>query len=369
VRLDPRQRLLETAQEPHANVDPLFDNRVPKAFRFLYTGVGLSIAASEFASAATATGRLNAITGFASFESSLRRDLRRTGHVLIARDRETDIALGAGANLYFGRKVNRQRRRARVRLFETVSLLNGRSLDPRGGVRIVERLALIDDTRGFAWWPEWGRALSVAMSARHTLRTEGVRDHRHDLMFDAGWVHLWRLAKDHVIATSLFFEMVVPLVGDPEFRSLGRVGGIGGLSGYGADEVFGLGVASLQLEYRHVFVNDLPINIVHLAWLRSIGGTLFGGVATHSHCRDYGGWFGAKSWYGNIGYALTGYLSILGVTPQLVRVEVAVPLVRRRGVDCLDVELPDYLAEVQGIDDPSRILPPVQVNLTFQQTF
>ncbi len=369
VRVDPRTRLRETPQAPHANVDPIFDNRVPKSFRFLYTGVGLSIAASEFVSAATATGRLNAISGFVSFESSLRRDLRYTGHVNIARDRETDISLGTGANVWFGRKVNLQRRRSRVRFFETVSLLNGRSLDPRGGVRLIERIALIDDTRGFVWWPEKGYSLGISASARHTLRTEGEKDHRHDLQFDASWVHLWRIAKDHVIASSLFVEMVVPLVGDPEFRSLGRVGGIGGLSGYGGDEVFGLGIASLQLEYRHVFVNDLPINLVHLAWLRSIGGVLFGGVSTHSHCEDYGGWFSAKSWYGSIGYALTGYLSILGVTPQLVRLEVAAPLVRRTGVPCLGEQLPAYLAEVQGVDDPDRLLPPVQVNLTFQQTF
>ncbi|HET6583685.1 MAG TPA: hypothetical protein VFG69_09560, partial [Nannocystaceae bacterium] len=369
VRLDPRTRLLETPQPPHENVDPLFDNRSPKAFRFLYTGVGLTIAAAEFASAATATGRLNAISGFAAFESSLRRDLRRTGSVLIARDRETDIALGASSTFYFGRKINRQRRRGRVRVGQTVALLNGRSLDPRGGVRLIERVSLVDETRGFSWWPERGHLLELSASARQTLRIEGLRDDRHDLVFDAAWVQLWRIAKDHVIASSLFLEMVVPLARDPEFRALARVGGIGGLSGYGADEVFGLGLASLQVEYRHVFVNDLPLNLVHIAWLRSIGGVLFGGVASHSHCRDYDGWFGKNSWYGSVGYALTGYLSVLGVTPQLVRLEVAVPLVRRRNVECLGKSLPDYLAEVQGVDDPRRLLPPVQVNLTFQQSF
>lgn len=368
VRLDPRTRLYETAL-PRRNVDPLFDNRRPASFRFLYTGVGLSIAASEFLSAATVAARFNAITGFAQFESSLRRDLRRTGAVQIARDRETDISVGAGAYFWFGRKINRQRRRSRVRLFQTVSLLNGRSLDPRGGVRLQERISIIDDTRGFVWWPERGYSLALSVGPRHTLRTGSPHDDRHDLLFDASWIHLWRLAKDHVIATNVFVEWMVPLSGRPEFRALPRVGGIGGLSGYQADEAFGLGVASAQVEYRHVFINDLDVNLAHLAWLRSLGGVLFAGTASASQCESLRGWFGRHSWYANLGYALTGYFSILGVTPQLVRLEVSAPLVRYRGERCLGKVLPDYLAEVQHLPSATRILPPVYVNLTFQQSF
>ena len=369
VRLDPRNRTLQTARKPKDNVDPLFNDRKPRSFRFLYTGVGLSIAASEFLSARTVTARFNAITGFALFEGSLRRDLRRTGHVQIARDRETDIAVGAGTNLWFGGKVTRQRRRARVRLFETVALLNGRTLDPRGGLRLIETVALVDDTRTFGWWPERGRSLDVALSARHTLRTEGVRDHRHDLVVDVGWVQLWRLAKDHVIATSVLAELINPLVGASEFRALSRVGGIGGLSGYAADEAFGRAVANAQVEYRHVFINDLRPNFVHLAWLRSIGGIAFAGASTAASCDSLRGWFGANSWYGTVGYALTGYLSILGVAPQLVRVEVAAPLVRYRNERCLGQQLPDYLAQVQGLESAVPLLPPVSFNVTFQQSF
>ena len=81
------------------------------------------------------------------------------------------------------------------------------------------------------------------------------------------------------------------------------------------------------------------------------------------------GWFAGKSWYGTVGYALTGYLSILGVTPQVVRLEVAVPLVRYRNERCLGKALPDYLAEVQGVPSATRLLPPVSLNVTFQQSF
>lgn len=369
VRLDPRLRLLEHPQPPRTNVDPMFDNRVPAQFRFLYTGAGLSIAASEFVNAATTAARFNALTGFVSFEGSLRRDLRSTGHVLVLRDRETNVAVGTGANFWFGRKVNRQRRRARVRLFATTSWLNDRSLDPRGGVRLSERLALIDDTRGFSWWPEKGRSVGLGLTARQTIRVDdGPKDHRFDLALDAGWVHLWRLAHGHVIATALGAEMVVPLVRDPEFRGLTRVGGIGGLSGYTADEIFGLATATAQLEYRHVMLGNLDQNFAHLAWLRSLGGVAFTGASTTSGCESYRGWFGRTSWYGHAGYAVMAYLSILGVNPQLLKVDMSFPLVRRTK-QCLGETLPDYLAEVQGIDDPGRLLPPFNINVTFQQSF
>jgi hypothetical protein len=369
VRLDPRNRLFEHARPPRTNVDPRFDNRQPAQFRFLYTGAGLSVAASEFVNAATTAARFNAVTGFVSFEGSLRRDLRRTGHLLLLRDRETNVAVGGGANLWFGRKVNRQRRRARVRMFATTSWLNARSLDPRGGLRLSERVALIDDTRGFFWWPERGRSLGVGVTARQTIRVdEGPKDHRMDLAFDAGWVHMWRLTHGHVIATSLGTEMVVPLLRDPEFRNLMRVGGIGRLSGYAADEVFGLATASGLLEYRHVLVGNLNQNFAHLAWLRSLGGVAFTGATTVSGCESLRGWFGRSSWYGHAGYAVMAYLSILGVNPQLLKVDVSFPFVRRT-TQCLQETLPDYLAEVQGIDDPGRLLPPFNVNVTFNQTF
>ena len=369
VRLDPRTRLLEQPQPPHDNVDPRFDNRYPALFRFLYTGIGVSIAASEFVNSATTAARFNALTGFVAFEGSLRRDLRRTGSLSIARDRETNLAVGAGANFWFGRKVNRQRRRSRVRLFGTTAWLNDRSLDPRGGIRVSERLAFIDDTRAFYWWPERGRSLGVGLTARQTIRIdEGPKDHRFDMVLDAGWVHLWRLAHGHVIATSLGAEMVVPLRRDPEFRNLMRVGGIGRLSGYAADEVFGLATASAQLEYRHVMLGNLRQNVAHLAWLRSLGGVAFTGVSTISGCESYRGWFGRESWYGHAGYAVMAYLSILGINPQLVKVDVSFPMVRRT-TQCRGETLPDYLGEVQGIEDVGRLLPPFNVNVTFQQTF
>ncbi len=370
VRLDPRSRLHQQAQDPHANVDPRFNDRHPPKFRFLYTGVGYSIAASEFLNATTPAARFNAIAGFASFEASLRRDLRRTGHLRVSRDRETNVGLGTSVNFWFGAKVNNQKRRSRVRVSTTGSWLNESSLDPLGGVRLTERVTLVDDTRRFSLWPERGHWLSASVSARHTLRVNEFGDDVHDLTASGSWIQLWRVAHDHVIATAVSGEMVFPVAGRSEFRNLSRLGGIGGLSGYLADEIFGQGIVLAQAEYRHVFINDLHLNLLHMGYLRSIGGALQAGAGSVSRCESFGGWFGADSWYGAVGYAADARLSIFGVTPQLFRVGVSVPLARRDST-CLDQRLPDLLGQRQGLspEQVRQVLPRFNINVTFVQSF
>ncbi len=368
VRLDPRRRLLEVPQPPRRNVDPEFNNRKPVAPRFLYTGAGLSVAASEFVNAATPNARFSAVDAFAFFEASRRHDLGTTGHVQLFHDRETWVGAAGGANLWFGAKQNRQRRRGRVSVFQTAEWLNGLGLDPGGGLRLVESLSIQHDNRGFFMWPQRGHRVGTGVGARQTLRVDGASDHRYDLVARAEWVQLWPLPNTHVLATNLGVAMVFPLASEMEFRGLVRGGGIGALGGYGGNELFGLASAWVRAEYRHEFFRNLNINVVHLAWLRHIGGVAFAGVSSLSRCDSYRGWFERESWYGQVGYGLTARTFIFGVTPQFVRLGVAVPTVRRT-TTCLDRVLPNYLAQVQGLPDASQLLSPVNVNLTFVQPF
>ena len=157
VRLDPRDAHAAEAAAAARQRRSAVRRSQPPRFRFLYTGVGLSIAASEFLAAHTPAARLNASRGFASFESSLRRDLRRTGHMfLISRDREDRLALGARGQLLVRRQDQQPRRRARVRTVRDRVAAQRPLLDPRGGVRLIERCRSVDDTRRFCWWPEKG---------------------------------------------------------------------------------------------------------------------------------------------------------------------------------------------------------------------
>lgn len=374
VRLDPRRRLEQTPLIPARqgaradNLDPRFNDRTPHQARFLYTGFGLSLAASEFANATTPAARLNAFSGFAAFEASLQRDLRRNGTFVVFKDRETIGGFGASLNNDFLGKRNRQRRRLRLRLNVSGSALSKQSLDPEGGARLVETLSLIDFTERFAWWPEKGHRIIGSVSVAHTFRPGG--DQRHSMTFLAGWAQLWPIVRGHTLATSLTVATMVPLSGEPEFRSLLRAGGIAGLAGYSADEIFGRAVTLAQMEYRHALVRNLAWNFAHVGWLREIGGSAFGGVASMSSCDGFEGWFGADSWYGQVGYGLWGKVQLLGVTPQLVRLDLAVPLTRR-DTQCLGQTLPGYLAEFQGLDasEASQLLPPFNINLVFNHPF
>lgn len=377
VRLDPRARLVETSRIPTSphnrgdNNDPLFNNRVPYQARFIYTGFGLEVAASEFATAQTAQARLNAISAFFAFEASLRRDLRRTGNFLIFKDAETIVGGTAAGNFYFGDKRNRQRRRVRLRAGASVAWLNESGLDHAGGMRLIESLRLMDDTRKFSLWPERGHVIGGGMSLSQTIRLDGSTDHRYALDLDFGWAQMWPLAHHHVLATLIDTSIVIPLASQLEFRSLNRGGGIGGLSGFTSSELFGRAVARAALEYRHVIVDDLRIPLLNLIFVRTISGALFGGVSTLSGCDSYAGWFGRGHWYGQVGYGLAARVQWFGVVPQFLRVDVAVPLGRKPGLQCLGETFPDYLGEIQGIDPDqvSRLLPPFNINVTFNQPF
>ena len=63
-------------------------------------------------------------------------------------------------------------------------------------------------------------------------------------------------------------------------------------------------------------------------------------------------------------------MQLLGVTPQLVRLDLAVP-VTRRDTQCLGQTLPGYLAEFQGLEasQASQLLPPFNINLVFNHPF
>ena len=375
--VDPRYRVLESSRIPTSpggrgdNNDPRFNNRQPGSQRFIYTGIGLAFAASEFARATTPVAKINSITGFFAFEAGRRRDLRVNGTFNVFKDRETLIGAGGAANFFFLEKLNGQRRRLRLRASLTTAWLGVRGLDPEGGVRIEEGLALTDDTRRFVQWPDRGHRISAGIRFSEVIRTQSDRsDDRIVSKLFAEWAQLWPLAHEHVLATRLSGDMTVPISGEMEYRALARVGGLDGLAAHGADEVFGRAVLRAQAEYRHVFISDLRVNVVNLAWLRSLGGAAFGGVSTHSSCVSYSGLFGPESWRGQVGYGISAYVHYLGVAPQLIRLEAAVPIGRRRSA-CLGRIFPDALAETQGLP-PQRaesLLAPVTFNLLFNQPF
>ncbi|MFV8756086.1 hypothetical protein ACNOYE_36505 [Nannocystaceae bacterium ST9] len=385
VRIDPRNRIVQTSRVPVGrfnrgnNNDPLFNDRRPAKARFVYSGFGFAVAASEFRTALASQdygAAFNSLSLLAAFETSLRRDLRETFNFTAFSDRETWVGGGAALNLWFGEKRNRQRRRTRLRFGGTGSWLTQSGLDRRGGLRLTESVGLFHDTRKYGLAPERGYMLGASVTASQVVRLEsGQNDDRYSLDFDVGWAQSFPLAHHHVLATRLDASIVVPIGSQPEFRSLNRGGGIGGLTGFTSNELFGRGLLIAALEYRHTIIDDLRIPLLNFLWLRSIGGVAFGGVASLSSCDSLKGWFGRDSWYGYYGYGLTANMQIFGVTPQFIRIDVSAPI-GRESTECMGQLLPNYIARRRSertgepYDPDLKVrLPPVNVNVSFNQPF
>lgn len=385
VRVDPRNRVVQTSRlrvgrfNRGDNNDPLFNDRHPHKARFVYSGFGFAVAASEFRKGIQDKDygtAFNSLTLIAIFETSLRRDLRQTFNFTAFSDRETWVGGGAALNLWLGQKRNRQRRRTRLRFGSSGSWLTESGLDRRGGLRLTESVGLFHDTRKYSLSPERGYSLGASVTATQTLRLEpGQTDNRYSLDFDVGWAQSFPLAHHHVLATRLDASIMVPLASEPEFRSLNRGGGLGGLIGFTSNELFGRGLLIGALEYRHTIIDDLRIPLLNSLWLRSIGGVAFAGTASLSSCDGLRGWFGRGSWYGYYGYGLTANMQIFGVTPQFFRVDVSAPI-GRGSTECLGELLPNYIVRRRSertgepYDPDQKIrLPPVNVNVSFNQPF
>lgn len=375
VRLDPRARLVETSRIPTSagnrgdNNDPLFNNRVPKQGRFVYAGFHLAFEASEFATAQTTQAKLSAVDAGFSFIASARRDVGRSARFGMFTSRETVVGGDARFYVSLGPKRNRQYRRWTLAFGTSVSWLLAGGLDQAGGLRMVESAQLSHNTTKFSFWPERGHRVYGALAAAQTIRTDGAPDHRFILQLDGGWRQFWPLARNHVLATAIDAAMVIPIASELEFRSLQRGGGEAGLIGFTGNELFGRAIARGLIEYRHMIIDDLRLPLFNLVHVRAFTGALFGGVASLSSCDDYSGWFGRNSWYGQVGYGLGSRFEWFGVSPQLIRMNVAVPIGRRTGVRCLGETLPDYLGEVQGVEDYAPLLPPLTINFTYSHLF
>lgn len=377
IEIDPEGRLQEVARIPtrswesSAQGDPRFNNRWPAARRFVYTGVYFNLALAEMLRAQTRKARLRGFSGFLSWEAGRKRDLRRMFYFSLAKGRESWISGMAGMYLQLGRKVSGNRRRWQLRGDLKLDWLSDGGLDPQGGLRFRQRLAAVHDTRRFRRTPATGHRLRATLSRSDLWLQEGVGAFVHGSVWfgSLSYSHFFRLAHHHVLAAQAGVVMSFPQKLD-QFRTLVRVGGIGGLTAFSADELFARGVATLKLEYRHVFLDSLRNNILGLAWLRDFGGVLFSGVSSLSSCEGFRGWGSRDSYVAQVGYGLTVRYDLLGIAPQLLRLDVAAPI-NRGARTCLGQRFPELLAKRQGLD-PARgkeLLAPISVNLNFAHEF
>lgn len=377
VRLDPHTKLAQVSLIPSRSwegrntTDPLFNDQKPAGFRFLYTGIGLHLAIAEFLSSKTSQARVRSFDGYMSFAGGLRRDLRREFSLLIAKDRDTYFNLGAGMAFFFGPKVTSNRRRLKLAAESNVDLLAKSGFDPTNGIRATQTLSILDDTQDFIFEPHGGhtRKLSLKRSDVWTPLKKSNRQHSAFWKLELDLRQRFQLANGHVLAVQALGEMMLTK-DTPEFRGLTRLGGVGRLSAFGADEVFARAVALGIAEYRHTIFDHLRVNLLGLGWIRNLGGALSGGIGTASSCESFSG-LGAKgSWYGQIGYGVSALYDFMGMAPEMVRLDVSLPI-GRKNRSCLGREFPEAIALAQDhpVENVKSLLPRLSFNILIDQPF
>lgn len=379
VEIDPELRLQEESRIPtrsweqKAQGDPRFNNSDRGDLRFVYTGIYFNVAFAELFRAKTSQARWRSFSGLLSWELGLKRDLRRMFYFVLSKGRTTWVSGDAGISMQFGRKITGNRRLYTVNVGAGADWLTRAGLDKMGGLGISQKLSVTRDTRRFRRSPQGGTRIRAGLSRNDDWLTgtpgQGKRLHRSDWSVGLSAARYFRLAHHHVLAAQARAYASFGL-NRPMFRGLVRAGGIGGLSAFATDELYGRAVGMLKAEYRHIFADTLRLNALGLAWIRDLGGAAFVGGAFVSDCDRIGGFNKRSNYVGQVGYGLTMRYDLLGIAPMMVRLDLAMPL-GRRARQCLGRAFPDALAERQGLPGhrAAELLAPFAFNFNVSHDF
>jgi hypothetical protein len=340
VHLDPQERLVESW--PGRNDDLRFDNRRPPRWKLLFYSFSALLDVVQLQPA------------FRIDFALLRKyDLSQSFRFGFFHSPIIDYGASVAYGRNFGEQVDPNRRSGGVDVGLSASRLNqdfarfaGREARPAtrlgisAGLGYDDRLWLLDAHRGFA------AGLNAGTSA--TLLDEEATLWNYSL--GASATKVLRMRPGHVLAAQLGAGSVF---GDIELPSqLIGVGGPNGMVGYETDELLGRAAATLTVEYRHMFVQGLDWNVLHLYRGRGFGGALFADAASLSSCDEVpGGWLGGDSYFFDAGYSLRGYFDYLGVSQAIIRADVGVPL-NRHHHPCSIVDDPGMDGVLGTLDDP-----------------
>jgi hypothetical protein len=323
VEVDPRHRLTESAigtLDPAD--DPLFDNRDPKRWRFIYSGFGalldLSALQASFAAAVTLKPQ---------------HDLRNAFDLLVSHTAAIDAGVSASYERRFGRQADTNRLTSGAGVGISVARPNptfgvAAGAPPEPGWRLSGDLLFEDDDRDYFVDP-W-RAIGVEADVGYTLTALENGERFSQLFGGAEFLRLFELRPGHVLALDL---QGGGTLGDIRKRSqLFHLGGATGLRGYGVSELLGRSRGVARVELRDRYVSDLDWNIAHFTSVRGFGGNLFVEAGAISSCDDFS--FGKSDFFYDVGYSFRVLHDAFGVYQQLLSIDLAIPLNRHDRV-CL----------------------------------
>lgn len=314
VEIDPDGRLTEFRE---GVVDDLrLNNRDNKRWRFIWNNFG---------------GLLNfqTFTLDLSVDASLWRvhDLRNSFRFALYRTQSTQVGVQAGYSRYFGPRTTAASLAGRFGVSTSVGRISpnfGRVIggEAISGTQVATSVGVGFDNRKYDWEPQKAIGLSTSLGQSVTILDSGRVLAQGT--FSAGWDQLVPLADGHGLAMALSGAITF---GDLRIaRQMLGLGGAGGLRGYEIDELLGRARLFTRLEYRHVFVRDLSLNLLRVLYVRGVAGAVFAEAGLVSACESYA--VSPKSIGVSVGYTLRIMADWFGVSQTVLTLDLGVPLVR-----------------------------------------
>jgi hypothetical protein len=312
IEIDPRGRLVE--ELPGSNDDLKFDDRRPARWKFVYNNFGGLL-------------RFFPTLGIdLALDFSLSRilDLKNALRFILYRSDATQVGLTSSYTRAFGRKVTQARLTSALTWSLGLSRINPSFGNNKPGTAVSAAMGFGYEDRLFVWEPVRGLSLGASLGAVAIAFDDGTARAHGTASAAAEW--LLPVADGHGFGFALAAASVIGRQEDLKFaRQMVSPGGGAGLRGYDVQWLLGNWYAYGRAEWRHNFVHDLDVNILHSLYLRGIGGGLFAEAGVVSPCGSYAP--DKTSPVVDVGYSLRVFADWFGVSQTTMNIDVAVPLI------------------------------------------
>jgi len=196
-----------------------------------------------------------------------------------------------------------------------------------GGTRLVGATTLslglfaMYDTVYFRFDPDKGVTLTAHATYHFNIADDGKIEHAMSTNVRAFYIYPFNGAHHIVLYGAIggtFFDMPAA-----QLQSLSdRLA----LRGFESDETLGRIRMFAAVEYRHLWVYNLGWNFLDIAMIEGLKGVLFAGAGTVSDKDSYDGLFHEDRMFAEVGYGLALLVTYLGAYPNVIELDVALPL-------------------------------------------
>jgi hypothetical protein len=242
---------------------------------------------------------------------------------ILYRSDTTQVGLTSSYTRGFGRKVTQARLTSALTWSLGLSRINPSFGNNKPGTAVSASMGFGYEDRLFVWEPLKGLSVGASLGAVAIAFDDGAA--RGHGTASAAVEYLLPVADGHGFG---FAAAAATVIGRPQDLSFARQmvsPGAVGLRGYDVQWLLGNWYAWGRAEYRHIFVHDLDVNLLHSLYVRGIGGGLFAEAGVAAPCGSYA--LDKTSPVVDVGYSLRLFGDWFGVSQTTVNIDIAVPLI------------------------------------------